>query len=364
MVTLLLKATDQCNARCRYCFAIERGRGGARMRADVVQTALQRADEYLAASPGETVELLWHGGEPLLLGERFFRDVIDAQGRLCRATGARIRHTLQTNLTLLDGYWLDLFDELSIRAIGTSYDPLPGLRGFSRDLGARIDSESYNTRFMKAVSLLESRGVEWSVIYVVTRLALGSAPQLLRYLTNLVPSGAITFVPMLGREATDLATTPAEHARFLGEAFAFWWPQRQRHDGVQPFAGVCEALLEERRDPGCMDFGLCEGRCDQIEIDPAGNVGHACLPIDGHSETMGRLEAMSISDALARHREWLARANGDCTGCRLSYLCHPSGASNAEGPALRRSDWCEVRLRFIEDYVEPITGVRHGSSVH
>jgi len=67
----------------------------------------------------ESVDLVLHGGEPLLAGKEFVRFLIETVRR--EAAGVDVRPVLQTNGTLLDRAWLHLCDELGIR-VGISLD--------------------------------------------------------------------------------------------------------------------------------------------------------------------------------------------------------------------------------------------------
>src|SRR5262249_17906565 len=52
----------------------------------------------------DSVEFIWHGGEPTLLGRAFFEKAIHVQARLQRR-GQRIANSLQTNATRPDRHW-------------------------------------------------------------------------------------------------------------------------------------------------------------------------------------------------------------------------------------------------------------------
>ena len=67
-------------------------------------TLLERViRETIAANDVPEVTFTWHGGEPLLAGQDFFRRAVACQQRF--AGGKRIVNTLQTNGTLLTKEW-------------------------------------------------------------------------------------------------------------------------------------------------------------------------------------------------------------------------------------------------------------------
>jgi uncharacterized protein len=100
--SLLIKpAGADCNLRCAYCFYLDRAelypeQTCHRMREDTL-TRLVRS--YLAL-PFPAHTFAFQGGEPLLMGEAFYRKLVALQKRYARP-GARITNCVQTNGTLI-----------------------------------------------------------------------------------------------------------------------------------------------------------------------------------------------------------------------------------------------------------------------
>lgn len=118
--TLVLKAVKACNLRCDYCYYInEQTEGyGTWMQRDVVRALYESLATY-AEGRLDTVNLIWHGGEPLLLGRRKFQEIIDLQGEYFRQTA--VSNRLQTNGALVGPEWVDFFVENDI-GVGVSLD--------------------------------------------------------------------------------------------------------------------------------------------------------------------------------------------------------------------------------------------------
>src|SRR5262245_50285571 len=103
-VALFVKATRLCNLRCSYCNDWRVGHNQimtfpvmAAMTGKVLQDPLH-----------DSVEFIWHGGEPTLLNRIFYEKAIHAQARL-RRPGQVIFNSLQTNATRLDEEWARFF---------------------------------------------------------------------------------------------------------------------------------------------------------------------------------------------------------------------------------------------------------------
>lgn len=364
MATLILKATEACNSSCAYCDVVHKPRRGpATMSPEVLDRVFFRIGELLRESPDEQLEVVWHGGEPLLAGVGLFELAAELQERYCADAGARLQHAVQTNLSLFDRDFARVFRRLGMDCIGTSYDPIAGIRG----PGTQHDSAAYNARFMRGLGVVVEEGFGWGVIYVVTRLALARPLDVFHFMTNLKPDGGVNFHPVLvyGREPRHLAITPEEFADFLGAVFPTWWRHQDRYREVEPFRSLLRNVREGAFSLGCGDSGSCAD--SHWNVAPDGSVSHC-----GRAEDWGLLQYGTVFDrslaemrrdpqrlALARRNEVLPR--GECRGCRLWPICH--GGCPLDSWADRhafdhRTPWCAAKQRFVERYFEPLTGLR------
>ena len=114
MATIILKASERCNSNCVYCDVVFKQQTGADMPLEILEQVFIRTNEFLSAFPGEQVELLWHGGEPLILGPDYYWEALRLQRRHCPETQGRITHSIQTNLTLFSESFVEIFRELGL----------------------------------------------------------------------------------------------------------------------------------------------------------------------------------------------------------------------------------------------------------
>jgi uncharacterized protein len=361
MASVILKVTEGCNSNCYYCdVVIKHGRGGS-MPLDVLARAFERTNEYLEAHPEDHVELLWHGGEPLLLGPDYYRLAWELLQETCSHTQSRIRHSIQTNLTCFTEEFVESFRRLGIMAVGTSYDPEPHMRGPGRER----DSDAYNRLFLRAVAILERHGIGWGMIYVVTKRSLERPSDVFHFLTNLRLRGGLNFNPVLiyDEARKDVAITPEEYVEFLGAIFPLWWAHRSRFPDVEPFKSLVTNIIEGGTSLGCGESGSCTFH--HINIAPSGDASQCGRSADWGLLQYGNIRDRSFDEILhdpqrQRLRERVTLLAGrDCAGCRLWELCHggcPLDAWSAHKDFMHKSEWCESRRGFIEKYFEPITG--------
>jgi radical SAM protein with 4Fe4S-binding SPASM domain len=317
-----------------------------------------RLNEFLAAHPKEQMELVWHGGEPLLLGPDYFRQALRFQQGHCPETADRIRHSIQSNLTLFSRELAEVLRQLGVDSIGTSYEPIPNIRG----LGLKRDWADYNRRFMKGLRLVEEEGFNWGVIYVVTKPALKNPLKIFHFLSNLSPKGSFMFNPVIiyGHRTEHLRITAREYTDFLGTIFPVWWRNREEYPQIEPFFSLTQNLLEKSRSLMCSDSGRCAH--SHLNLLPDGSLSHCGRSADWDLLNYGTIFEKTFDQALKDpQRKILLKRNvllprRECKGCRFWDICHggcPLDAWSATGSFLHKTEWCDLKKDFIEIYFEP-----------
>jgi uncharacterized protein len=121
--TFLLKIASRCNLDCTYCYVYQGSDQSWRdrprfMPPHVLQAAGERIADHVRQHHLDCVDIVFHGGEPLLIGARTFGVYA---GTLRRLVPCLVNFGLQTNGTLLDEIWLETLAEHRVR-IGISID--------------------------------------------------------------------------------------------------------------------------------------------------------------------------------------------------------------------------------------------------
>lgn len=164
---LVLQPTPFCNLDCRYCYLADRG-NKARMSWEVLEAAVRRVaeSEYL----GEELTCVWHAGEPMVLPVEWYAEAFD---RVARVVGGRaeIRHSFQTNATLVDDDWCAFLLARDVR-VGVSYDGPRELHDLHR---VRRDGRGTHDTVVAGMRRLRAAGIPFHVIAVVTADALNGA---------------------------------------------------------------------------------------------------------------------------------------------------------------------------------------------
>jgi uncharacterized protein len=120
----VLKIHSRCNLACRYCYVYEMADQSWRsqprsMSARVLEQSAHRIAEHAHSHRLERIDVVLHGGEPLLAGPEF----VSGAARTLRraAAGVDVRLSVQTNGLLLDDDMLAVLAEHEV-LIGVSLD--------------------------------------------------------------------------------------------------------------------------------------------------------------------------------------------------------------------------------------------------
>jgi uncharacterized protein len=150
-----------CNLACRYCYIPQSSRDTMRgIEADILERI---ASSLSALQPllGGPVSILFHAGEPLVIGVERFRALLTPFEELRRA-GA-VRYAVQTNGTLIDGEWCEFFREYGF-GVGVSVDGPPDLCGDRVNRGGRPAFP----QIIRGVERLRSAGIPFGCVSVLS----------------------------------------------------------------------------------------------------------------------------------------------------------------------------------------------------
>lgn len=122
----VVKLHSRCNLACDHCYVYESGDEGWRTRPRAMSVSTlnhvaARIAEHARTHALPEVVVILHGGEPLLSGRDRVAHLLDGIERDLAGTAVALRATVQTNGTLLDAAWLELFARHDVK-VGISVD--------------------------------------------------------------------------------------------------------------------------------------------------------------------------------------------------------------------------------------------------
>ncbi len=225
---LIKPCSSNCNIDCSYCFYKKLCRTRAeyskgRMTQETLETLIANACEYAK----EFISFAFQGGEPMLAGLDFYREVVRLQDQY-RRPGQIIENTIQTNGVLIDAEWAAFFAAHDF-LVGVSLDGPRKLHD-----ACRVDAAGAPTfgRVMDGIGLLKSHGVRFNIATVVTQALTAQAAYLYKfYKRNAFPY--VQLIPCMGDSwahdgscdaaENEFSVRPAAYGAFLCEMFDLWY---------------------------------------------------------------------------------------------------------------------------------------------
>jgi uncharacterized protein len=179
---IILQSTPLCNLNCSYCYLPEQSRA-SNVQMDV-ETAIHAVDilvksGYLA----DEVEIRWHAGEPLIVPPSFYSEVVKGLRRVV-PKHIGIKHSVQTNGTLITDEWCKLFLQHDFR-VGVSIDGPKIIHDRNR---LTKGGKGTFDKVMRGIDKLREHRVPFEVIAVVTRATLQLVDQFYKFFKDLNPT--------------------------------------------------------------------------------------------------------------------------------------------------------------------------------
>lgn len=244
---VVLKVASRCNLACTYCYVYESGddswRGRPVVMADATFTeTLGWIRRQVVASGRRSVLLLFHGGEPMLVGpERF--DAWCREATAALGGEVAVGFSVQTNGVLVDERWVEVFHRHRV-TVGVSLDGPPAAHDRHR-----VDHRgrgSYD-RVRAGIERLRAGGVTLGLLSVID---FEQDPlEVHRHMLDLGVTDLGYLFPdhtheTVGRVRARYGPTPV--ADWLIPVFDEWWSRDSVRVRVRELDGIVAAVLRRR----------------------------------------------------------------------------------------------------------------------
>lgn len=340
-----------CNLDCKYCFYLEKEK---MLQAEALapRTTWQMSDnvleayiqQYIASQPTPEVTFAWQGGEPTLLGVRFFQRVRILQNRY--ADGRPIHNAIQTNGTLLDDEWCEFLAKERF-LVGISID---GPARFHDTY--RVDNQQKPTfdAVMHGMDLLKLYNVEFNTLTVVNRVNAAEPLEIYRFLKQ-IGSGFIQFIPLVERyniptssadngliqidlapppqrasvssEVTEWSVLPEQYGQFLVTVFDEW----VHNDVGSVFVQLFDSALGTWLGEGASLCVFAETCGSALAMEQSGDL-YSCDHFVYPQYRLGNIQETGIADLA--HSEAQLKFGKDkqdslpryCRECSVRFACN------------------------------------------
>ena len=324
----LLKPTRLCNADCAYCCSPPQAIASPAWTDPMVL----RIAQFLAARavPGVSLNVIWHGGEPMLLSPSFYRRAFALFTEAFAAAGALFHFSIQTNLLRYGPKWRSLFSDSGLFGgrVSTSYEPY-GTRTVQGSV------ERYDRLFAARFTAALDDGLEGFVIATLSG-PLASATRtahalydwsLQRYrATGRGFAVRLNYRTATGRALAmgDSLLTPRQYGELVLEVADRWLADGEPFDLVP----VTQMALSKRTVSGfCPWTDACGGTF--LAIEPSGDLFNCTdfADLDDPTHVFGNIFNVASPEPLAspaarRHRRRALSLPAACRACPHLAACH------------------------------------------
>jgi uncharacterized protein len=324
----IIKIHSRCELACDYCYMYEMADQSWRdrprcMAPEIAELTAMRIGEHVRAHGLTEVELILHGGEPLLASRELISFLVTAV-RDAAGLDVRVNASVQTNAVGLQYSYLRLFDELDVR-VGVSLDGTAEdhdrHRRFASGRGShaavalgleRLTEDAFRHMFSGLLCTIDLRSDP-----VVTYEALAAfCPPMIDFL---LPHGTWESPPP-GR-VPGAAQTP--YADWLIQVFNHSY--RTPKTRVRLFEEITHLLLGGESEAEMV--GLGPSRMVVIETDGAVEqadtlkAAYPGAPQTGLHVARDPLDAALLLPGVAARQLGERALFGACRGCRIRQVC-------------------------------------------
>jgi uncharacterized protein len=371
----IVKIHSRCNLACDYCYVYTKADQRWRSRPlimspEIADLTVRRVAEHALGHGLDQVEVIIHGGEPLLAG-------VERIGRLVRAmrsaVPARVQATVQTNATLLDRTFLELFRELNVQ-VGVSLDG--DATANDRHRIRRNGAGSYHDvlRALKQLGSAEFRPLFGGLLCTID---LDNDPvRTYDALLEFAPP-TVDFLLPHGNWTTPPRGLPARpgawpYADWLIAVFERWYSAPGRETGVRLFEEIINVLLGGHSrvegvglSPAAMVVVETDGMIEQSDILASTFEGAAATGL--HVARNSFDAALRLPGVMARQ----AGAAGLCETCRAcdqrvacggGLRAHRYRAGNGfDNPSVYCADLHRLMTHVRRRLADDLAGLRQGA---
>jgi len=306
---LIVKVVSSCNLACRYCDADIYS--NQRMRYDTLYTLIEKTLRSF-----DSVNFIWHGGEPLSLGLDFYKKVMAIEDELVDKRHS-VRNSLQTNGTLLNNEWLEFFDKNKF-SFGISFDGSETIHDKNRVFKNGKGSHSNVTN---AIRLIQEKHMNVGIIAVVTEETVKLNPE--EFLGFFLDNGIKNISLNWERPRFNLNEVNGlerdKYSEFINKLFDVWYKKCSLEVNIREFRSIMNALAGGRSN-FCILAGECIGK--YFGISPDGDVYHCDEFMFDDNYKLGNIAIHDFKDILISEKIKLlsSRNQGQIEKLRCKWI--------------------------------------------
>jgi uncharacterized protein len=213
--TVVVQPTPFCNINCSYCYLPHRNVNTV-MGQRTIAALFEKV--FKSGWTGEGLTVIWHAGEPLVVPISFYDSAFKAIEAL-RPRTLELRHSIQTNGTLITPAWCDLFKAWDIN-VGVSIDGPKAMHDAHRV--TRSGRGTFD-RTLAGIHTLRQEQVPFHVISVLSEAAMAAPQEMLDfYISEGIEDICFNVEESEGDHVSGLFAAGDAQSAFKGFLETFW----------------------------------------------------------------------------------------------------------------------------------------------
>ena len=329
-LNIVFKISERCNLKCDYCYFFFGGDETWKLHPPLVSPeTIEHLGAFAARAARshglEAITLIFHGGEPLLMGRARFSAMCEALRK--HEDGFRFDFGLQTNGVLVDEAWIALFEKHRISA-GVSLDGPPAVNDLHRlDRKGRssYDRTVAGLRLMQNAAA-QGRMADPGLLSVINPFADGA--RVYRHFAHDLGVRRMSFLtPDYTWDSGVGEQVVKGVERFLLSSLRAWLADKNPNVRIRLFSELVAAMIDAR----AMD--LVQAHRDDyrniISVSSNGDLGpeDTLKVLDPRFRSLGlnvaknNLSDLIESDAWREQAEAAVTKPAECAGCGWWKLC-------------------------------------------
>lgn len=315
-ITLIVKpCADLCNIKCGYCYhnwlkisgVVGNKKIMDRKMVDILFCNLE-------SLPQKRIKIIWHGGEPLLIGKEFFYYVLEKQKN---CPSKQFINLIQTNGTLIDDDWVEIF-KIGKFNVGVSID---GPKHLHDILRKDKHGEGTFDNVLSGIQLIQSKNIEVGPISVITKYNYKNSKEIFNFLCD-KKLLKMNFSPCV-EDGLAYSLTPIEWAKFLLDVYFIWMEKDDPAIKITPLESFIHCLLGGKStvcyySKDCSRF---------ISVDNEGSVYVCGRTLGIEDYKIGNLKQENINSIIVNEKSRVVNAKNstlvdNCYSCRWLNVCN------------------------------------------
>lgn len=319
LFNIIIKTTNYCCLSCDYCYmeSHQSQQEKSVIKLDTISKLIKNYTNLLTKSNidsnNKVIKLTWHGGEPLLAGISFFKDVIKLQKELIPKS-FKVINAITTNGVEINDEWINLFKKENFQ-VGISLDGPEHIHNIHRKY--RSNRGSFD-KVMEGVRLLQKSGIPFGILTVITPELAKNSKDVFDFLiqNNIKNINFIPYTSPTGWLSND------DYSEFLTSFFDLWFDLDNPNFYVRDFVNIISRIFG--RESNLCEYTNCFG--NYLGLDTNGDIYMCDLLIGNPLFMLGNIHNQGLDEIMNsmnyKELKLLARQNSpSCQKCDFFSIC-------------------------------------------